>query len=410
MKKLILIIFIISCAGEVFSQQWVIYPEWNVKEMIIDSTNTKWFATYYKGLVRLKGNEWTVWDTTNSPLTDNYIRSIAKDKTNNIWVATWNKGIFKFDGVNWTMYYYTNIGYTLKYISRIRVDDDNTLWACSYTLGLLKHIRNDKWIRYYKDNSGIPENSVTDVKFEGNIKWIGTKIGGIARFDDTNWKVFNTNNTPLLDNGIESVGIDIFNNKWFSTTYGGVAKFNTEQNQWTIYTSENSGLPWNNTWAIYIDDKNKKWIGLQGGGFVTFNDTTWDYILPSTGSVWDFKKDKYGNMWICWNGGLRVYNPNGVIGIRNYTEEIPSNLELYQNYPNPFNPVTKINFAIPKQGYVNLKVYDILGREVKTLINEIKQAGYYSVDFNASNLSSGVYFYKIQVNEFMDIKKMIVIK
>ena len=364
----------------------------------------------YKGLVRLKGNEWTVWDTTNSPLTDNYIRSIAKDKTNNIWVATWNKGIFKFDGVNWTMYYYTNIGYTLKYISRIRVDDDNTLWACSYTLGLLKHIRNDKWIRYYKDNSGIPENSVTDVKFEGNIKWIGTKLGGIARFDDTDWKVYNTNNTPLLYNGIESVGIDNYNNKWFSTTYGGVAKFNTEQNQWTIYTSENSGLPWNNTWTIYIDDQNKKWIGLQDGGFVTFNDTTWDYILPSTGSVWDFKKDKYGNMWICWDGGLRVYNPNGVIGINENSNITLPTFMLITNYPNPFNNSTKIKYTLNKSSNISLNIYDIRGNKISEIFKGYRAAGKYEYDFTTENLSSGVYFIILNSGNEIISKKIILLK
>ena len=98
------------------------------------------------------------------------------------------------------------------------------------------------------------------------------------------------------------------------------------------------------------------------------------------------------------------------IQINNVTKAIPNEYELSQNYPNPFNPVTKINFAIQKQGLVTLKVYDMLGREVAALINEFKQAGYYSLDFNASGLSSGIYFYKLQVNDFTDIKKMVLIK
>ncbi|MFZ4591776.1 MAG: T9SS type A sorting domain-containing protein [Ignavibacteria bacterium] len=90
--------------------------------------------------------------------------------------------------------------------------------------------------------------------------------------------------------------------------------------------------------------------------------------------------------------------------------ETPKTYQLSQNYPNPFNPVTKINFALPKQGFVTLKIYDITGREVKTLVNEFKQSGYYSVDLNGSNLASGVYFYRIQSNDFVMTKRMVLIK
>jgi hypothetical protein len=90
--------------------------------------------------------------------------------------------------------------------------------------------------------------------------------------------------------------------------------------------------------------------------------------------------------------------------------ELPKSYSLNQNYPNPFNPSTKISFDIPKSGFVILKVYDILGKEVSTLIYENKQAGSYIIEFNASNLPTGVYFYRIKVNDFTDIKKMIFIK
>jgi hypothetical protein len=95
---------------------------------------------------------------------------------------------------------------------------------------------------------------------------------------------------------------------------------------------------------------------------------------------------------------------------KNNSNIIPEHYSLSQNYPNPFNPVTKINFAIPKQGLVNLKVYDVLGREIKTIINEIKNPGMYSVDFNGSDLSSGIYFYRLESNGFTEIRKMIIIK
>jgi len=100
----------------------------------------------------------------------------------------------------------------------------------------------------------------------------------------------------------------------------------------------------------------------------------------------------------------------GLVGISNNNNELPNEYKLTQNYPNPFNPVTNINFAIPKAGYVELKVYDILGREAATIVNEFRQAGNYTVDFNASSFASGVYFYTIKSGEFTDTKKMVLIK
>ena len=88
----------------------------------------------------------------------------------------------------------------------------------------------------------------------------------------------------------------------------------------------------------------------------------------------------------------------------------PTSFKLSQNYPNPFNPTTVINFTIPKAGNVTLKVYNSLGQEVATLINGFKNASNYKVDFNASNLSSGVYFYTLEANNFKQTKKMVLIK
>jgi hypothetical protein len=84
--------------------------------------------------------------------------------------------------------------------------------------------------------------------------------------------------------------------------------------------------------------------------------------------------------------------------------------DLAQNFPNPFNPSTVINYQIPENGMVTLKVYDILGKEVKTLVNEQKTTGRYDVIFDASDLASGVYIYKLQVNDFASSKKMLMIK
>jgi len=84
--------------------------------------------------------------------------------------------------------------------------------------------------------------------------------------------------------------------------------------------------------------------------------------------------------------------------------------DLYQNYPNPFNPTTTIKYTIPQTSFITLKVFDILGREVAVLVNEEKPAGSYEVDFNASQLSSGVYIYQLKSGSFIQIKKMVLIR
>jgi hypothetical protein len=96
--------------------------------------------------------------------------------------------------------------------------------------------------------------------------------------------------------------------------------------------------------------------------------------------------------------------------VGNISGNIPKEYKLEQNYPNPFNPSTNIRYQITNNGFVTLKVFDILGKEVAILVNDYKKAGYYEVQFNSYQLPSGVYFYKLQANNFFDTKKFILIK
>jgi hypothetical protein len=128
---------------------------------------------------------------------------------------------------------------------------------------------------------------------------------------------------------------------------------------------------------------------------------TFRFLLRSDGSVtedgWYFDDLKLIHY------ELVPVNVNDIAGIiDNYT--------LEQNYPNPFNPSTKIVFQIPEPGNVSLKIYDMLGNEVVSLLNEEKQPGKYEIEFNASHLSSGIYFYTLRSGTFINTKKMILIK
>lgn len=110
---------------------------------------------------------------------------------------------------------------------------------------------------------------------------------------------------------------------------------------------------------------------------------------------------------------LKQVDFNGTFAYSNIVEinaDIPTEFSLEQNYPNPFNPTTVISFSLPEKSDVSLKIFDVLGNEIATLVNEIKDAGRYDVQFNASKLSSGVYFYSIEAGAYNDLKKMILIK
>jgi hypothetical protein len=116
-------------------------------------------------------------------------------------------------------------------------------------------------------------------------------------------------------------------------------------------------------------------------------------------------KYEYRLMQMDYNGNYKYYNLNSEVNIG-----LPSKFSLSQNYPNPFNPSTKINYELPMDGLVSLKIYDMSGKEVYYLVNEVKAAGYYTVSFDASKLSSGIYLYRITAGEFTSVKKMTFIK
>ena len=91
-------------------------------------------------------------------------------------------------------------------------------------------------------------------------------------------------------------------------------------------------------------------------------------------------------------------------------EKFPAGFKLYQNYPNPFNPETKIQYSVDRRQFISLKIYNILGKDVASLVNEEKSAGVYDVKFYSANLPSGIYFYQLKAGEFSETKKMILLK
>jgi hypothetical protein len=141
-------------------------------------------------------------------------------------------------------------------------------------------------------------------------------------------------------------------------------------------------------------------------GFVTGNGTSsvpHDYTFCDrnlTSGIYTYRLKQTD-----FNGNYEYHNLNGEVIIG-----VPKSLQLIQNYPNPFNPSTTISFELPVEGKVTLKVFNTSGKEVAVLVNEERSAGYYSVNFDASNLSSGVYYCRLEANEVIRVMKMAVVK
>jgi photosystem II stability/assembly factor-like uncharacterized protein len=184
----------------------------------------------------------------------------------------------------------------------------------------------------------------------------------------------------------------------------------------------NGGLSWEEvqflsgqyaSQTIGFKNQNTGWIGgskllnapvyaTTNGGF-TYQEQYWGRNLSRI----IFINDTLG-----YASGYSIYkySISPTIGIENLSEVNPESYTLYQNYPNPFNPITNVKFSIVNSGEVKLVVYDIMGKEVQTLVNERLQHGTYTTQWNASNYTSGVYFYKMQTESFTETKRMILIK
>lgn len=237
--------------------------------------------------------------------------------------------------------------------------------------------------------------------------------------------------------------VAVFNNDlpaivWRQTTQSGPLPVITK-----IFYSEHNGIEWSEAEVVsdssrsYRPDisigKNIPYLVWDYEGNVLFaykvNDN-WivpenlSYQLQYNSGGAKIITDANENISVIWQYGEPSPNPTGEI-YYSYHDKITSviednnllsdyNIKLYQNYPNPFNPITQIRYSLPQDGLVSLKIFDILGREVITLVNEEKPAGEYTVDFNASSInrqiSSGVYFYTIIAGEFKMIRKMVLAK
>jgi len=170
---------------------------------------------------------------------------------------------------------------------------------------------------------------------------------------------------------------------------------------------------------IFFANHSKGWISLRGYGFSSDSimyttDGGENWSSKSIGDTLQLNSIHFVDENIGWavgeNGTILYTTTGGVVSVEGETNSIPNKYNLTQNYPNPFNPSTKIKCTIPQTSNVVIKVFDILGNEIETLVNEEKPAGTYEITWYSEGLPSGVYFYRLQAGSFVKTKKMILMK
>jgi hypothetical protein len=241
----------------------------------------------------------------------------------------------------------------------------------------------------------IPVSSVRALAFDlNNDLYIAGTNGSLYKFD------LNSGDTTFIGNtGISNLyglAVNPLNRQlWGVSVLQSVYKINKQNGNATQVG--NTGFSFT---SDLVFDTHGKLYAVNGVGSQVSNLLVID-TSSGTGTLIGSVNKKGVN-------GIAI-SPNP-IGVKNISSTIPDRFELYQNYPNPFNPVTKIKFDVPKQSLVTIKVYDVIGREVLTLINQKLKAGSYEINWNAVELPSGVYFFRIKAQDFTDTKKMVLIK
>ena len=189
-----------------------------------------------------------------------------------------------------------------------------------------------------------------------------------------------------------------------------------------IYQSTDQGTTWTQTLSginvsAIVRDKfhpQRLCAATSNGIYKSYNEGASWYLynntLPTT-NLRDIIMDPYSDtLYVATDMGLYKVFDKVITGIRVETDELPVNFSLKQNYPNPFNPSTRFDYALPHDATVSLKIFNVLGEEVATIVSERQSKGYKSVNFDASRLASGVYFYRLQAGNFISVKKMLLMK
>lgn len=315
-----------------------------------------------KNGVYITSNNGQNWSKLGTGMGSVWVWSLAKYGDTIFAGSDGGSGIYRStnNGLNWTQHM------SGKYISSV-VIKGNTIFAGDWQMPVVWRSTNNGLIWDATDLGGQYPRVVLSLAVKDSILFAGTDNDGIfiSRNNGENWEQTN------FDDG-SVVSFYVLGDKMFMglaySWYNGVYLSTNNGKDWI---HKNQGMGSNKVWSIIANNQ---------------------YIFAGADS----------------SAYRRPFTE--IISVQNTSTEIPTKYFLSQNYPNPFNPSTVISFQLPVAGDVSLKVYDIQGREVQSLINERLNAGTYETTFEAGSLTSGVYLYKIQCGYFSDVKRMVLIK
>jgi photosystem II stability/assembly factor-like uncharacterized protein len=309
---------------------------------------------------------------------------------------------------------------------QVQFVNENVGWALTYSfstgIGQLLHSTDggNSWssnnaigIFYFIDqNNGYAFSGNGQNGSQPPYKIHKTTDGGLSwndQFSDNSIGMYNT------------IFFSDINHGWIVGEEGKVLKTVDGGLNWNFIT--NSGInPQESTCGLFFIDENIGWISSKES-----NQGQTPFVQHTTdgGNTWSTQSIPLGDL----NGGNRVFNifftnpqkgwliaDRGRIAVYSSISSIYSdgglikNFSLEQNYPNPFNPTTSIKYALKSRQFVSLKVYNVIGKEIAVLVNDEREAGIHTADFNAAELPAGVYFYTLNTNDFNQTKKMILLK
>jgi photosystem II stability/assembly factor-like uncharacterized protein len=381
------------------------------------------------------GNSWEI-----TGVSAGTVFSACFDDLNNIFTSTIG-GIQKFNSSNqkWS---FLNMGWMIDIVLK----DVDTLFACSYGSILLSMNGGTSWSDITP--AGSTGLQIRDMELYSDKSILLGTNDFIKRSTD-NGNTWITINNGLLRNWIYNLAINE-EGSIFATTTNSLYKSDSIDGQFIIL-KDSVNIPWGNGIAtgksglvIYTCDEGifrstqygNNWAQIsehsaysvsifegdyvvaglrEGQGMLFSSDKGDSWInlsegLPSNSSVTWTSIDHLGFLYAGFSGRSLFKSVSEVTSVVRKSMFPEVNFVLSQNYPNPFNPTTSISYQIKERGLVQLRVYNILGKEVVTLVKEEQTQGYYSAKFNGSNLPSGVYFYQLKAGEFIQTKKMILIK
>ncbi len=418
MKKLILILVIINSSLIItHSQGWVNQnsgTNLDLRGCFFTDVNTGYVVG---GNISLNNNQ-IILKTTNSGInwfiltsTDtNYLYDICFINNNTGIAVGWNRTILRTtnSGLNWSVILRGDGASSLQSVSFADSIYGNTVGS-----GAILRTTNGGLNWFYQYNSSGKGTLIYySVYLINNTIGIATSFYSLTIRYYIGRTVNGGTSWPTVETGTGYM-YDIS----FANTNTGII---VGQNG-RIYKTNNSGVNWisqnlnvSNTFlGVHLKTSVGYIVGTNGIIFKTTDSgNTWNQQFSNTGNTLYsvYFLDNNIGFTIGSNGTILKTTNGGALGIEPINSEIPEDFSLSQNYPNPFNPMTKLKFQMSNESFANLIIYDVLGREVATLVNEQLKPGTYEVEFDGSNYPSGIYFYKLSVGEFTETRKAVLVK